>query len=181
MYCLPKDIEIIANNFDFVDVLNVIKERKRKIELLKAEKSVNMKRSYADLCEDYENAFTKKRPTLIKRYLKQVYVVYPDKFEKFLSLNKESLPKNFDDLMDKIRKELKEKPVKKNVVEPTNRTDRKKHVRIDYKNIAIPELVDLVKNYRTNQRQFIQRCTWGLEKAKRSESDRIAFITQAKA
>jgi hypothetical protein len=93
----------------------------------------------------------------------------------------ERLPKNFDDVMDKIKRELKEKPLKKNVVESTTRSARKKHVRIDYKNITIPELVDLARNYRTNQRQFIQRCTWGLEKANRSETDRIAFITQAKA
>ncbi len=181
MYCLPKDIEIIADNFGFADLLDVIKERKRKIELLKAEKSVNMKKSYADLCDDYQDAFVKKRPTLIKRFIKQAYVIYPDQFESFLSLNMERLPKNFDDVMDKIKRELKEKPLKKDVVEATTRTARKKHVRIDYKNIAIPELVDLARNYKTNQRQFIQRCTWGLEKAHRSENDRIAFITQAKA
>jgi|ERR1035437_773742 hypothetical protein len=166
--CLPVNIDELALKYKFVDDLNIIKNRINKFNKLKTEKSINVNDTYFDLCKKYQEAFKKNKSTLIKRYIKQIYIIYPDLFNEFLDIYKKYIPNNFNNILNEIKKNFEE--------EPDTLNKKEKYKRIDYKNISIKDLIEIAKN-KVNKRGFIKQSLKLLHKKNRTIDDYNEFET----
>jgi hypothetical protein len=87
------------------------------VSTLKLNAGATEVKSYDELRHNYHEALKNNKPTLIKRYIKQIFVLFPERFEQFQQEHK--MPKNFDKLMFKIEKELKVNKLRKSYMKKT--------------------------------------------------------------
>jgi hypothetical protein len=166
---LPENIMFLAETHNFKDELAQILTKLSHIKKLESN-NIDVNKSFKELCDNYYSAFINEKPTLIKRYIKQIYIQFPESYNNFIENYKKYLPDYLPEFISNINKEYKNS-VSKEV------DNVKKKPRIDYNSVNILDLVDMCKNS-INKSQYKKMYHTGLVKSGRSEKDCEMFLNK---
>jgi hypothetical protein len=174
---LPDNIKDLVKQYKCKKEYNIILKSNRNIK--KFTKDTNFsERDINDLDINYIKNYNNENKDTALLYLKQALVYFPFQFDKFLNAIKQYRYDDLDQYIEKLKIELYgENNIllnnESNKILPLPQKRGRKGT--DYKNISIPELVELVKNVNHNPKQKMAWILDSMKKAGRTEEECLLF------
>lgn len=178
----PDNINYLIKQYKCKKEYGIIKKSIKNIK--KFTKDTNLsERDINDLDINYIKNYNNENKTTALLYLEQALIYFPFQFDKFLNAIKQY---RYDDL-DQYIENLKIKWYGENNILLTNKNneilssnEKRGRKGMDYKNISIPELVELVKNVSYSSKQKMLQMLDGMKKAERTEDECLLFEEEVK-
>ena len=178
----PDNIKDLVKQYKCKKEYGIIKKSIKNIKKFTKDTSLS-ERDINDLDINYIKNYNNENKTTALLYLEQALIYFPFQFDKFLNAIKQY---RYDDL-DQYIENLKIKWYGENNILLNNKNNeilslKKKRGRkgIDYKNISIPELVEIIKNVKNNPKQKMLQMLDGMKKAERTEDECLLFEEEVK-
>jgi hypothetical protein len=144
---LPDNINDLANKYNFVEELRIIKISNEKINELKTDPTYHEEWNLNNLESEYIKNFNQGRKKAAMKYVRQVLIYFPFTINKFLDNIRAYKFDDLDEAVETMKGEIYygKEPVKKSAKKLVSKVTGGKNFRPDYATTSIDELVEFIK------------------------------------